>query len=161
MRDSTKLFLEVEANNHIKVDMEACAENGYDWDEYFINKDITKDDIERIDKCFGDYNSPTWMTDEYEECEYSLIQLRVAETLFNNNINFSDINAIHLYLDPECEFSGNWSNDPGYEESYCLGGDCYLILEGKDADYILRIDSDYYDPNDTSLECAEFIGKFE
>ena len=160
MRDSTKLYIETELNHHIKVNMKKCAENDYDWFDYFVDKDIKEDNLECIEKCFYDYNM-THPEEELDKCDFSLIQLRVAETLFKNGGSPNKVKKAHLFLDPEVDFSGNWSNDPGYEESYCIGGDCYLILEGEDADYILRVDSDYYDSCDLSLEAADFIAKFE
>ena len=163
MRDSTKLYIETELNCHIKVDMEACSENGYDWFDYFVNKNITEEDLKYINKCFYGYltNTKPEEYDENIECDFSLIQLRVAETLFKNECDLNKIRKAHLLIDPDCDFSGDWSDEPGYEESYCIGGDTYLILEADDADYILRVDSDYYDNCDLSFEQADFIAKFE
>lgn len=179
MKDSTKLYIETELNGHIKVNMKKCENNGYDWFDYFVGKDITEGDLDYIHKldCYEYEDDYDEEDDEYEddydeedddyedeyeldECEYSLIQLKVARELYKNGGSPAKAKKAYLFLDPECDFSGDWSNDPGYEESYCLGGDCYLIVECEDADYILRVDSDFYETN-SEFENAEFIVKFE
>lgn len=163
MRNSTKLYIETELNLHTRVDMEACAKNGYDWLEYFVNKNITEKDLEYINKCFYSYFANT-KPEEYDEnigCDFLLIQLRVAEALFKNQCDLNKIRKAHLLMDPDFDLSGDWADNPGYEESYRIGGDTFLILEADNADYILRVESDYYDNCDLSLERADFVAKFE
>lgn len=152
MRDSTKLFIETEIPDNLVVDMEACAENGYDWFEYFVPGKSMNIQSKHKEK------------NRTERCR--LVRLKMAEILFKNDIKFSDIKTARLYIDPECDTTDSWDDDPGYSISYWLFGECYLILEGKRADYIFKVDSDFYchsteyDDEDV-IDKVEFIGKFE
>ena len=47
-------------------------------------------------------------------------------------------------------------DDEEYYESYCLGLDTYIVLKTNDnRDFVIKIATDPYDPNDLNLEDAE------
>lgn len=184
MRTETKIWMDlnISKKSHKKVNMKKCADNGYDFKEYFINEELTDlSEIEENLKHFHSYNDNSWLEevndceddydededyeDDYDEedaeCEYSLIQLRVAKVLLENGTSPDKVKKVQLYLDLDsCDFSGDWADDPGYEETYCLGGEqCYLLIETEDGDYVLTINSDFYDSCDSDFETADLAFK--
>lgn len=158
MRDSTKLWIEVEGGDVLKVDTDACDENGYNYKEYFLNPEINERDL-KID--FSDEEQfEEWEEEiDEEDSDKTLIQLKVSKVLEEINKKPDDVEKFHLYIPTEYYY-GNWDRTPGYEESYALGCGAFIVLEFVDQDAIIYINSDFYDSWDPDFESAELKGVF-
>lgn len=128
-------------------------DSGYFFEDY-AKEETPLEEID--DDCDDDYDD--------EPSEFSLIQLWVAKVLFENGSSPDKVNAIQLYCDDSEGYiqgeGSHWGNDPEYASSYSLCR-AYLIAETDDCDFLMSVDTDYYDCGDYGLEYAELVSKFE
>ena len=140
LKTETKLWIESTIPDYTRVNIEISALSGHNWFEYFL-ADV---DSEALDKFISwDYKD---IYDFIDHTDFTLIQMLIAKLFKDNNIKLSDITDIDLFINDYGD---------GCDESYCLY-EAYLICHSnKKVDYIIKVDSDYYDGYSENYERAE------